>query len=383
VAPQSIVANQALVSFTFDDNFVRQTSILDSKGVKGTIACAVVWIEPYDISRLQSLQNNGWEIASHSVNHPDVLHSSESEYINSKNYFISNGLNVVGFVTPGGGANATMDQWAQKYYTWTRDVVTYPAGFPYYFWLCNNLPITKYHLKGTETAGHSLAELKKIVDYADQNHCWIIWMIHDGDMKDSDLSALIDYIKAKNIQILPVGSALKIYDSTNANVDLSALTISSGSLSPTFASDTLTYTDSVDNSVSSVTVTPTAEDSTATITVNGVAVTSGQASQSINLNVGANTINVAVTSQDGATKTYTVTVTREAATSSNANLSALTMTVTPTAEDSIATITVNGVAVTSGQASQSINLSVGTNTIKIVVTAQNGAMKTYTISVTR
>src|SRR5690606_34014361 len=49
----------------------------------------------------------------------------------------------------------------------------------------------------------------------------------------------------------------------------------------------------------------------ATITVNGTAVTSGNASGAIALNVGSNTITTVVTAQDGTTtKTYTVTVNR-------------------------------------------------------------------------
>ena len=62
------------------------------------------------------------------------------------------------------------------------------------------------------------------------------------------------------------------------------------------------------NSVSSITVTPTTQDSTATIKVNGIAVTSGQVSQPINLKVGTNTITVVITAQSGATKAYTITV---------------------------------------------------------------------------
>ena len=186
--------------------------------------------------------------------------------------------------------------------------------------------------------------------------------------------------------------------------------MSQGTLTPAFAAGTTSYTDSVANSVTSMTVTPTLADATATITVNGTAVASGAASQAINLNVGNNTITVVVTAQDGSTtKTYTITVNR--APSSNADLSSLTvsqgtltpafaagttsytdsvansvtsMTVTPTLADATATITVNGTAVASGSASQAINLNVGSNTITVVVTAQDGSTtKTYTITVTR
>ncbi|ACM21054.1 cytochrome c, 20 heme-binding sites [Geotalea daltonii FRC-32] len=196
--------------------------------------------------------------------------------------------------------------------------------------------------------------------------------------------------------------------STNAN--LSNLTLSTGTLTPAFASGTISYTASVTNSTTSLTVTPTAQDTTATIKVNGITVASGVASAAIPLAVGSNTINTVVTAQDGSTTTtYTVVVTR--APSTNANLSSLTLsngtlipafasgttyytasvtngttsvTVTPTVQDSTATVTINGVSVASGTPSGAIPLSVGSNTINTVVTAQDGSTtKTYTVVVTR
>jgi len=75
------------------------------------------------------------------------------------------------------------------------------------------------------------------------------------------------------------------------------------------------YKGTVDNSVSSVTLTPTAFDPTNTITVNTVSVTSGTASGSIPLNVGDNIITTVVTTHDGLTSnTYGVTITRQAPT---------------------------------------------------------------------
>jgi hypothetical protein len=198
--------------------------------------------------------------------------------------------------------------------------------------------------------------------------------------------------------------------STDAN--LSGLTLSSGALTPAFASGTIAYTQSVANAVSSITVTPTVSQANATVTVNGTAVASGSASGSINLNVGANTITTVVTAQDGTTtQTYTTTVTRGAAASTQADLSGLTfssgaltpafssgtttytqtvseavssITVTPTVSQANATVTVNGTAVASGSASGSINLNAGANTITTVVTAQDGTTtQTYTTTVTR
>lgn len=57
--------------------------------------------------------------------------------------------------------------------------------------------------------------------------------------------------------------------------------------------------------------------------------------------------------------------------------------VMPSVADANATVTVNGTSVSSGQSSQSISLNVGENVIQVVVTAQDGTPKTYTLTVYR
>ena len=100
----------------------------------------------------------------------------------------------------------------------------------------------------------------------------------------------------------------------SSNADLSSLTPSAGFLSPAFAPATTTYTVSVENATTSITLTPTLSDNTATVQVNGSPVNSGSASGPLALSVGQNTIPVVVTAPDGTTrKTYSVSVTREAA----------------------------------------------------------------------
>jgi uncharacterized repeat protein (TIGR02543 family) len=97
----------------------------------------------------------------------------------------------------------------------------------------------------------------------------------------------------------------------SSDATLSALSLSSGTLNPAFASATTSYTAEVVNSITSINVTPTATDSNATIKVNDLTVASGSASSAISLDVGENTITTIVTAQDGTTtKTYTVIVTR-------------------------------------------------------------------------
>ncbi|MDA8443280.1 MAG: cadherin-like beta sandwich domain-containing protein, partial [Peptococcaceae bacterium] len=189
------------------------------------------------------------------------------------------------------------------------------------------------------------------------------------------------------------------------NAILAELALSNGLLTPAFSTSSTAYAASVANSVSSITVTPTLADSTASLTVNGKTAANGQASAAIPLNVGVNTITITVTAADGTTqKTYTVTVTRKG--SADANLSSLgispgslspalsenvtdytvtvpdstsSVQVTASAEDANATIKVNGTQLTSGN---KLSVSIASNNlISVVVTAQDGTPKTYSVRV--
>ena len=98
------------------------------------------------------------------------------------------------------------------------------------------------------------------------------------------------------------------------NAGLSVLTISEGTLTPVFDSATFTYSATVPNAVTSLTITPTTADNglTVAVTVNGgAAMTTGTGPFTAALDVGANTIEVVVTGADSSTLTYSLTVTRD------------------------------------------------------------------------
>ena len=115
---------------------------------------------------------------------------------------------------------------------------------------------------------------------------------------------------ASNAVSTAYGSFLT-FTTLSTNASLAGLTLSSGILSPTFASNTVSYTASVLNAITSITITPTVAQANATVTVNGTPVTSGSPSGPASLVVGPNTITVVVTAQDGVTiRSYTVAVTR-------------------------------------------------------------------------
>ncbi|WP_141505113.1 InlB B-repeat-containing protein [Paenibacillus luteus] len=200
----------------------------------------------------------------------------------------------------------------------------------------------------------------------------------------------------------------------NANAFLSGLTMSGGTAYED-KSDALflSYYADVANDVSEITVTPTAQDSKATIQVNAKDVDSGSASEAIALDVGVNTIAILVKAEDGAQRNHTLTVTRAGLPGSDAKLSFLNITtedkrpfglgfnsslpnydigsvtdmgrllVKPDLSDIAATVTINGIPATSGK-DNSVDLSLGTNTITVKVTAQDGTTtRIYTVKVKR
>jgi len=199
---------------------------------------------------------------------------------------------------------------------------------------------------------------------------------------------------------------------TNAN--LSSIALSPAALlTQTGSSATLvTYTASVDPSVSSVTQKAVTADPSATMTVNGVPVASGAASGSIALNAsGTTTITTVVTAQAGNTHTYQIVISKNGSSiatlksisispaaslisngttgttttyTTSVDPSVTSVTQTAVTTDASATITVNGVSVASGTPSGNIALNAsGTTTITTIVAAAAGNTRTYQIIISK
>ena len=140
----------------------------------------------------------------------------------------------------------------------------------------------------------------------------------------------------------------------SGDATLSGLTVSPGTLAPTFASGTADYTASVGYGVTQMTVTPTKNVASSSVSfLDGAdsALTDADSASGhqVNLAVGANTIKVKVTAEDSTENTYTITVTRAKATVSISRGAAeategdaLSFTVTRDASpDEALTVTVN------------------------------------------
>ncbi len=197
-----------------------------------------------------------------------------------------------------------------------------------------------------------------------------------------------------------------------SNADLSSLTVEGYNLSPVFDAGVTGYAISVPNPVTCAAVTATASSDKAALKINEQAAESGTPYTVKDLKVGDNTIAVKVTAEDGTTeKTYTITIKVEDNTgqSNNADLNSLTVegyelspsfastvinyeihnvlpndvtgiAVTAVTSDSKATLTINSDKIVTDTA-YTVDLYVGENPIPVKVTAENGDVKTYTITV--
>ena len=213
----------------------------------------------------------------------------------------------------------------------------------------------------------------------------------------------------------PVTSNITLYAKwQSAAATLSSLNVGQGTLEPSFSPEELDYQVDVASDITSLEFSLSKVDPTQTLTVTGVtyqSVTDDVYSYTVSdLVEGLNPVQIKITSESGTSNTYTLLVNRVGAISSNAHLGELTLssgtlspaftsktavydvevenatrsiTITAATADENATMTVNGYVMTSGEASEPISLSVGSNTITILVTAPNGQTKTYIIHVTR
>ena len=186
----------------------------------------------------------------------------------------------------------------------------------------------------------------------------------------------------------------------SSDASLKSLTISKGSID--FNSNTTTYNVEVENDVDSISVDATANDSKATVTGTG----------NKSLSVGSNKIEVKVVAEDGTTsRTYTINITRKGSEggsdtpvddnrSSDNNLKILEVngqTLNPEfsadntsysleVDNNVTELGINAVP-NNDKASVTVlgnsGLKVGVNNINVVVVAEDGSQKVYSIKVVR
>ena len=204
---------QALVTFVFDDANDSDINVMKPLfDAKGEVACSAIKISnvgtgnSLTIANLVTLENAGWEMLSHTVNHPDLTTISDdsirSELSFSRDSLETWGLTVNNLAYPGGDNNEAVRRITREYYRSGRGI----SGNT------NEQILATYNLKTQNIDNHTgLATYKVYVDSAESQLKWLIFYLHDTDTDDSTaIAELIDYIQAKSISIVTVNQALDL-----------------------------------------------------------------------------------------------------------------------------------------------------------------------------
>ena len=172
---------------------------------------------------------------------------------------------------------------------------------------------------------------------------------------------------------------------------LSALGVKGYNISPVFSPSTKTYSLTVDNSVSKV-------DITASLTSSKSSFVKGYGPRSVSLDYGGNAVTVKVKAENEKVNTYTINITRKDSRDGNNYLSRLSLSdgnitfdkntteYTVNVSSTLKQITVSAIAESDKakvKGSGTVELAEGSNEIRIDVTAENGAVRSYIITVNR
>ncbi len=172
------------------------------------------------------------------------------------------------------------------------------------------------------------------------------------------------------------------------NNNLKRLEVEGYAINPTFSANTTVYNLTVDNSVNTINIIAESYDRNATITGDGLQ----------NLETGINYFTVEVASESGKIKTYTIVVTKAGSSNNNVEeLEVLNGVMTPSYTNDNPNYNVEipyeedsldlKVKLSDEKATYNVvgneNLQVGQNLVKVLVTAENGSIKTINLNVTR
>lgn len=213
------------VSFTFDDGLTSSLTnaapVLAAHGLTGTNyvitdcvgmtttpnACAADGDASYmSWEQIAQLNSMGWEIASHTANHPqlstDGLTNTQltAQLVNSQNALKAHGYAGTNLAFPYGDYDNNVLAQTAKYYESARGF----ADLGYNTWPYNNSLIVNQQVQ----AGVSVATVKGYIDQAIANNQWLVLTFHeirptasndpqDYQYSNADLDAIAAYVQAK------------------------------------------------------------------------------------------------------------------------------------------------------------------------------------------
>ncbi|MHB8103868.1 MAG: polysaccharide deacetylase family protein [Methanosarcina sp.] len=220
VAPTHTGFNRALVSITNDESYNWYTDaypIFKKYGLPGTTYIISGDLDSqWTMTRAQftDFQNFGWEIGSHTVDHPDLTTVSatqlDTELKNSQAtlsaYF---GIPITNFASPYGSYNDQVNAGIKNYYQSHRTTENDFNGKDNF----DSYKIAAFEIDSNVDANY----VKALVDRAVRDKTWLIILYHhctptqtsdDYAVTTTNLDATLSYLKTQNVSVVTVNQAL-------------------------------------------------------------------------------------------------------------------------------------------------------------------------------
>lgn len=226
----SDTSDEGLVTFIFDDGhksiYENAYPIFNKRGYSASVAINTKACEEQNNQTMSNeqvleMQKKGWEVMSHSVSHQrfDILSRDaiEAELKNSKNYLTELGYDVNQFVAPFSTFPFKDIDLLKKYYKGAYTTYADSRNEPIER-LVIATDFDEYKMHRVNMEGKTIEQLKKYIDYVNENKVWIVFYEHkigtDEKYTSSEtLDTILEYINSKEMQVTTGSEAVDILKS--------------------------------------------------------------------------------------------------------------------------------------------------------------------------
>lgn len=204
--PPKPAAGVPLLTFIFDDG--NETDYSVARGIfeaEGAVACSAVVTDRVDqpgflkAGQLVELQEQGWEILSHTVSHPRLNELTderlEFELSQSRARLEALGVSVKNLVYPMNMNNDRVRTVARRYYRSSRGGTNQ----------LNTGTTDPYWLKSFRIAP-TLEQMKPLVDQAHAERRWLIIYLHNIDVRLDLTHRHGEFARAEEVEFTPSGA---------------------------------------------------------------------------------------------------------------------------------------------------------------------------------